>query len=483
MRFLLASILLLWLSPLPGRAGEACPPPSLSFYGAAGTIFGSCHLLDTGAGRFLLDCGLFQGEDEVAIDVEKRNRELLFDPAGIDAIFITHAHSDHLGRLPWLVKNGFSGPVYATEATVELARYMLEVYAWIFSRDGDPLYGQADIRPAALLLRSRRLGEWFPATQGLEARFLEAGHILGSAMLEVRWETAGEKYSLVYTGDLGNPIASLLRRAQDLPETDFLVLESTYGDRVHSDYARDMDLFHQILNDTLKAGGKVVIPSYVLGRTQKVLHAINGLVEDGLFPPGSSVYVDSVNANWISGLYRRHGELYDEETAAALAAGDLPLDFKGLREQRPRDPLLGAAVIIGPSGATTTGRILDHLSRYLPDPRSAVIFVGYQPEGGLGREILAGAESVRIGGARVPVRAKAYYLGSFSDHPDYKQILAWLRKGVLPKQVFLVHGQPESSRHLRGLLESELNIPAQVAEFGACVPLLKPSAGAVNSEQ
>lgn len=482
MRFLPAAILALALAPWPGRAGEACPPPSLSFYGAAGTIFGSCHLLDTGQGRYLLDCGLFQDEDRAELDVERRNRELLFDPAGIDAIFVTHAHSDHVGRLPWLVKNGFSGPVYATAATVELAQHMLEVYAWIFNLDGDPLYGPADIRPAMLLMNSRRLGEWFQGPKGLEARFLEAGHILGSAMLEVRWETAGEKYSLVYTGDLGNPTTSLLRRTRDLPETDFLVLESTYGDRLHSDYAQDMDLFHRVLEETLKAGGKVVIPAYVLGRTQKVLSVINGLVEDGLLRAAWPVYVDSVNANWVSGLYRRYGELYDAETAAALAGGDLPLDFKGLKEQRPQDPLLGAAVIIAPSGATTTGRILDHLARYLPDPRSAVIFVGYQPEGGLGRRILDGEKSVTIGGARVPVRAKAYYLGSFSDHPDYKQILAWLRKGALPQRAFVVHGQPESSRHLKDLLESELNIPAQVAEFGVCFPLRKPSAGAVSSK-
>ena len=470
---LLTPLLAILLCAGPSESSDPCPPPSILFCGAAGSIFGSCHLLDTGKEKVLLDCGLFQEEDLADLDVDQLNRELLFDPRAIDAVFITHAHADHVGKLPWLVKNGFSGPVYCTPVTAELSELMLELYAWIISQESG-LYGAEEVSRALRLISTRPEGSWFATPGGTRARFLETGHILGAAMVELRWELGEEEHSLVYTGDLGNPDSPLLRPGRPLPPVRVLVVESTYGDRLHSDYARDMDLFRNILNDTLSRGGKVLIPSYVLSRSQKVVYHINELVENGLIDVDFPVYVDSVYANKISAVYRRHPELYDAESQAAIREGDRPLSFRGLREYRPNEKIRGPAVIIAPSGATTTGKILDHLARYLADSRSAVIFVGYQPEGGLGRDILQGKGSVLVDGRRVPVRASSHYLGSFSGHPDYSQILDWLRAGARPGRAFVVHGQPSSAENLARLLREELNIPVQVPGYGECFSLDSP---------
>ncbi len=453
---------LLLAAPVSRASGGE--PPYLKFCGANGTIFGSCHYLFTGSATVLIDAGLFQDEDEAENDVDRQNRFLAFPPSSIDAIFVTHSHADHLGKIPYLVKNGFRGKIYCTEATAQLAREMLPLYAWILAKT-TPLYDQVHVASTLSLLAPRPYGQTGTGPGGLRFRFLEAGHILGSAMVEIDFTADGREYLLLFTGDLGNPYSPLLPLAETVAEADYVICESTYGNRLHGDFAEELNRFRDIINTAVKAQGKVLIPSYTLSRTQKILSFLNDMIEDKLFEQSFPVYVDSKYANTITDIYRRSSRLFDAETQAAIRQRDLPLSFPGLHEGKPPDPLPGPAVIIGPGGMGTTGNIRKHLAKYLPDRRSAVIFVGYQGEGSLGKILLEGAESVEIDGRRVPVGASSYYLGSFSDHADYLQMTAWLKKFRRLGKVFLVHGQPDALRYFRDYISAQTGIPVYVPSF------------------
>jgi metallo-beta-lactamase family protein len=450
------------------RAGGG-EPPYLKFCGANGTIFGSCHLLSTGKSTVLIDAGLFQEEDSQEgdfqnEDVNRQNRFLAFNPATIDAIFVTHAHADHIGKIPYLVKNGFRGKIYCTEATAQLAKEMLNLYAWILSKES-PLYDQVHVASTLSLLVPCQYGRVYTRPDGLEFRFLDAGHILGSAMVEIRFTEDDETHLLLFTGDIGNPYSPLLRPQETVEEADYVICESTYGNRAHGEIAEDLNRFRDIVNSSVKAGGKVLIPSYILSRTQKILFFLNDMIEGRLFDQGFDVYVDSKYADIVTRLYRQNSRLFDAETQAAMRMRDLPLSFPGLKESKPPDPLSGPAVIIAPGGMATTGNIRKHLVKYLPDPRSAVIFVGYQADGSLGKSLLDGAQTVEIDGRRVPVKASSYYLSSFSDHADYLQITAWLKKFRRLGTVFLVHGQPDALRDFKKHIEAQTGISTYVPHF------------------
>ncbi len=471
----IAAFLLFFSRPVLGRDSSA---PTITFFGAAGTIFGSCHLLDTGNEKVLLDCGNFQEEEGMtAEDAAALNREMPFSPSEIDAVFITHAHSDHIGKLPYLVKRGFDGPVYCTPATAELSKVMLKLYAWLNSM-GEGLYDESDAEKALARIRTCSEGTAGITGGGTVFTFLEAGHILGSAMVELRWRYRGRDFSLLFTGDLGNPDSPLLRPTSPLPRVDYLVTESTYGDRRHGNFASEIDTFRNVINETVSRGGIVLIPSYILSRTQKIIYFLNELIEGDNFDARFDVYVDSDYANRVSAVYRRYSSLYDDESAALIAARDWPLSFPGLKERKPGPKLRGPAVVIAPSGMASVGNITHHLVRELPDSRNSILLVGYQPEGTVGRQLLDGRTTVEIAGQKVPVRARSYYLGSFSGHPDYEQILAWMGAGERPGAVFVVHGQPGSSANLARLIRERLGVPALVPERGRTYLLTHPAGSA-----
>ncbi|MEA1929083.1 MAG: MBL fold metallo-hydrolase [Candidatus Auribacterota bacterium] len=461
--FLLISISFFVLL-LPGSGAEADPNPYLKFCGANGTIFGTCHLLYTGKSKVLLDCGLFQEEGYPKREVDRRNRFLPFSPREIDAIFVSHAHGDHIGRIPYLVRKGFSGKIYCTEATAEVAREMLRLLAWILSHDS-PLYNQTHVEATLKHLVPCRYNKTYTLKDGLRFRFLEAGHIIGSAMVYLDFQQGGDDYSVLFTGDIGNPASPLLRPQEVVRDVDYLICESTYGNRLHSNGAADMAKFKDIINDTTKNGGKVLIPCYVLARTQNVLYYINRMIREGAFECSFNVYVDSTYANKMTRIYRNNSNLFNDETQQEIRQKKKPLAFPALKSYTPKDRIRGPAVILAPSGMANVGSILTHLANYLPDPNSAVIFVGYQPEGMLGKQLLNGASYAKVGGKMVPVRAKSYYLSSFSGHADYKQIMKWLENFRRIREIFIVHGKPDSSRELAEYIESHTPFKAIVPKF------------------
>lgn len=438
--------------------------PYLKFCGANGTIFGTCHLLYTGKDSLLLDCGLFQDEGYPLREVDRRNRFLPFSPRDIDYIFVSHAHGDHLGRIPYMVRKGFSGKIYCTEATAEVAHEMLNLLNWILAQDS-PLYDQIHVDTTLKNIIPCRYNRIYTLPDGLRFRFLEAGHILGSAMIQIDFRHEENDYSLLFTGDIGNPAAPLLRPQATVEDVDYLICESTYGNRLHSNAAADMSKFRDIINDTINLGGKVVIPCYVLSRTQNILYSLNRMIREGAFDRPFNVYVDSIYANKMTQIYRNHYELFDEKTRREIREKEAPLSFPALKEYHTGERIRGPAVILAPSGMVNVGSVLNHLAEYLPDPNSAVIFVGYQPEGMLGSKILKGANSVKVDGKMVPVRAKSYYLSSFSGHADYKQIVDWLNNFKRIGEIFIVHGKPESSQALADYIGAHTPFKAIVPKF------------------
>lgn len=462
------SILILFISVtlvlIPSLNAETESSPYLKFCGANGTIFGTCHLLYTGKSKVLLDCGLFQDEGYPEREVERRNRFLPFSPRDIDYILLTHAHGDHLGRIPYLVRKGFSGKIYCTKATAEVGREMLRLLAWILSHDS-PLYNLNHVEATLKRLVPCDYNRTYSLPDGLRFRFLEAAHIIGSAMVYLDFQEGGDDYSLLFTGDIGNPTSPLLRPQEIVEDIDYLICESTYGNRLHSNGAADMAKFKDIINDTTKKGGKVLIPCYVLSRTQNILYYINKMIREGAFDRSFNVYVDSTYANKMTRIYRKNSNLFNEETLREIQQKKPPLSFPALKGYPPKDRINGPAIILAPSGMANVGSILTHLAAYLPDPNSAVIFVGYQPEGMLGRKLLDGARSVKVGGKMVQVRAKSYYLSSFSGHADYKQVIKWLENFKRIREIFIVHGKPESSRALAEYIESHTPFKAIVPKF------------------
>ncbi|MDP8215522.1 MAG: MBL fold metallo-hydrolase [Candidatus Euphemobacter frigidus] len=461
---ILSFIFLGVLSPLLFLNAAADNTPYLKFCGANGTIFGTCHLLYTGKSTILLDCGLFQEEGYPKREVDRRNRFLPFQPRDIDYILVTHAHGDHIGRIPYLVRKGFAGKIYCTEATAQVAREMLKLLAWILSHDS-PLYNQHHVEATLKRLVPCRYNRTYTLPDGLRFRFLEAGHIIGSAMIYLDFEQGGDDYSLLFTGDIGNPAAPLLRPQDIVEDVDYLICESTYGNRLHSNAADDMKKFAETINTAINRGGKVIIPCYVLARTQNILYFINKMIRDKKFDRSFNVYVDSIYANKMTRIYRKNSQLFNEETKKEIRQRKPPLSFPTLKEHKPEEKIIGPAVILAPSGMANVGSIRTHLTNYLPDPDSVVIFVGYQPEGMIGRKLLEGAKWMKIGEKTVPVRAKSYYLSSFSGHADYHQIITWLKNFQRIREIFIVHGQPDSSKYLAEYIEAHTLFKAMVPKF------------------
>jgi metallo-beta-lactamase family protein len=452
----------------------------LEFHGAASGVTGSHLVLDNDGFRIGIDAGLFQGGEG------KQNRSGFgHDPRSLEALLLTHAHIDHSGRVPLLVKQGFRGPIYSTPATVDLCEIMLKDSAHIMeeeakreSRNGGdrnegpsaPLFTEEDVVWALRRFKPVEYGRRVEMG-GLSVVFREAGHILGSAMPEI---SLG-KQKLILSGDLGRPGAPFLCDPEQIAEADWLVLESTYGDREHADRAdkagRGKRLLEIVL-DTVERGGNVVIPAFAVGRTQEILYELNPYAEAGKLK-GIKCFVDSPLAISATAIYQRHAECFDSETSELLRHGDDPLVFPGTRYTRSREDskainsVKEPHIVISANGMATGGRVLYHLAHNLERPESTILFVGYQAEGTLGRQLLSGAKTGRIMGREFDVRARIESLDEFSAHADRSEILEWLRGFKrFPAQVFLNHGELDATEALAQTIRQEFEADVVVAKTG-----------------
>jgi len=432
----------------------------LTFLGAAGEVTGSCYLVDTGEVKFLLECGMRQGgRHALAL-----NRRFAFAPRDIAFVLLSHAHIDHSGLLPRLVAQGFGGPVYATRATCELLGVMLPDSGHLQEKEaeregGEPLYTVAQALRSLKRLQAVDYDEELRPHAAVRCRFRDAGHILGSAILEI-W--LGTK-KLVFSGDLGQPGRPVVEDPTPIREADVLLVESTYGNRNHKTMAQTLDEFAFALNDTLASKkGNVVIPSFAVGRTQDILSIMGELQAAGRLPK-LDAYVDSPMASAATRITLRHAKLPKLDRVRFTESTEDSMKINSIRS---------GAVIISASGMCEGGRIKHHLRYNLPRKECAVVFVGFQAAGTLGRRIVDGAKRVRIYGEDVPVRAKLFTINGLSAHADRDALLAWLGKfRRAPRQTWVVHGEPLSAHALRDGIREQLGWRAEVPTEGQAVEL------------
>ena len=453
---------------------------NLSFHGAAETVTGSCHLLECCGVRILVDCGMFQGGRELH---EDNVAPFGFDPASIDYVLLTHAHLDHVGRLPLLVKRGFRGEVIATSATFELARLVILDSAHLQledarhhrrSRNGnrepadrEPLYSMLDALDAiGRFGRSAEYGKAIPIAAGVRAIFLDAGHILGSASILLEASEGGRDRSILFSGDIGNNGRPLLQAPQTPAAAEYVVMESTYGGRYHRPFAASVDEFFDAINSTLARGGNVLIPTFALERTQDILFFLHEGIAQARLPAALPVFLDSPMAISATEIFRRHPECYSSGMAGRFAAGADPLNVPGLRMTRETlesiaiNQIHGGAVIMAGAGMCTGGRIRHHLAGNLGNAAACVIFVGFAAQGTLARRIIDGARTVRILGEDVSVRARIHTINGFSAHADQRELMAWHSRIGGTKVTFLVHGEASAIGDLRSqLAPSRIEIP------------------------
>jgi metallo-beta-lactamase family protein len=448
----------------------------LTFLGAADTVTGSRFLLETGEAKLLVDCGLFQGFKKLR---ERNWSAFLAAPASIDAVVLTHAHLDHSGWLPALVREGFRGPIHATEGTRELAEILLRDSARLQEEEAEfanrhgfskhspalPLYGIADAERALARFRVERFGSPFELDGGIGTRFVPAGHLLGAASAVLQRDGR----TLVFSGDLGRD-DDFVMRAPQVPEfADTLVIESTYGDRRHASIDDALAQLAGVIRDTAARGGTVLIPSFAVGRAQSLLVALHRLRETGAIP-ALPVYLDSPMAIDATRLYRRFNgdHRLDDAECEAIYRGarfvNTPEESKRLAQVRV------PSILISASGMATGGRVLHHLKRLLPDPANHVVFAGFQAGGTRGAHLVGGAREVKIHGEWHPVNASVTQLDGFSAHADADELLDWMRRlHRLPQQVYVVHGEPDAADRLRHRIVEELGWRARVPEHGETV--------------
>jgi len=432
----------------------------LSFLGAAGEVTGSCYLVEAGGTRFLIECGMHQGGRRAAA----RNRRFAFDPRTLDFVLLSHAHVDHSGLIPRLVAKGFGGPVFATRATGELLGVMLPDAGHLQEREAEregsePLYTVAEAQRSLRRLQVLEYGERFRPHPSVRCVFRDAGHILGSAILEL-W---AEGTKLVFSGDLGQPGHPVVNDPATIREADALLVESTYGDRNHKSMPQTLDEFAYALNDTLASRkGNVVIPSFAVGRTQDLLAIMGELQRAGRLPK-LDAYVDSPMASAATRITLRHATLPRVDRVRFTETTEESMRINAIR---------AGAVIISASGMCEGGRIRYHLAHNLPRKECAVVFVGFQAAGTLGRRLVEGAKRVRIHGEDIPVRAKIFTINGLSAHADRDALLGWLGKfRRAPRQTWVVHGEPLAAHALRDAIRSRYRWRAEVPVEGQAVEL------------
>ncbi len=438
----------------------------ITFLGATRNVTGSCYLLETGKSRIVVECGLYQERD-----LRDRNwAPFGLDASSIDCMLLTHGHLDHCGRIPKLCNEGFKGRIFCTDITAEIAQIVLMDSAHIqeedvkykkkrHAREGRksphplvPLYTMADVEECAKQFEGVPYGERTKVTEDVTVEFMEAGHILGSAVIKVMVETPGGQKRILFSGDIGRDDTPILKDPEPISEADYVLIESTYGNRDHKDNSTINETLASLISETAARGGKVVIPSFSVERAQELLYRLYKLRKAKKIPM-LPVYLDSPMAINVTKVLRKHDEILDEESLAMVEGGEHPFDFKGLEctvtvdQSKAINESRQPAIIIAGSGMCTGGRIKHHLKNNIEDPKNLVLFVGYQAVGTLGRIILDGnKDAVRILGKERQVRAQVAKVNGFSAHADRNELLSWLMDlKKQPKRVFVVHGERESS--------------------------------------
>lgn len=449
----------------------------ISFHGADRAVTGSCHLLEVSGKRIMIDCGMFQGSRELS---EENAEDFGFDPKSIDLLLLTHAHLDHCGRIPLLVKRGFIGEIIATSATQELARVVLLDAAHLQEEEAErnlrrahrhgrdhvePLYDRLDaLNAIGQFGRAVGYGETIEIAPKVTATFYDAGHILGSASIRIE-QKGDKKRSVIFSGDIGNAGRPLLRKPQMPPKADVVVMETTYGDRNHKAIEPTIAELYQAITETLARGGNVVIPTFALERAQEILFTLREGVEQGYLPKNLPVFLDSPMAISATEIFRRHHECYDDAIREQFQGKRDPFALPGLRFTRETaesialNRLVGGAVIMAGSGMCTGGRVRHHLRHNLWRKDSSVVFVGYAASGTLARILIDGARTIRLFGEEIKVNAHLYTINGFSAHAGRDELLAW-HGALKPKHTILVHGEEKiMSRFAKALEKTEVTMP------------------------
>jgi len=449
----------------------------LTFWGAAGQVTGSMHLLETAGKRLLLDCGLNQGKRK---DSDQKNRHLPFPGSSIDEVVLSHAHIDHSGNLPTLVNNGFSGPIFTTPATIDLCRWMLLDTAHIQEKDAEflnkrlemrqkkglpnghvePLYVSADAEKTIPLFHAVPYHVPHVLAPNVNYIAYDAGHILGSSAIVIHDHSGPAHASLAFSGDVGRPNLPIIRDPEPMPPADYLIMESTYGGRFHKHSTHVVEKLADIVIRTAKRGGRIIVPAFAVGRTQQLVLLLHQLFNEKRIPT-IPIFVDSPLAINVTDVHREHPECFDEETRRYIEDGEDPFGFQRLQyireasESKKLNDLHGPFIVISASGMAEQGRILHHLRNGLEDPRNTVLITGFQAQDTLGRKLIEKWPEVLIFGEPVRVRATVASLDELSGHADQGELLEWI-KPMVPtlKRVFLVHGEAEQSATLAGLLRS-----------------------------
>ena len=466
----------------------------ITFLGATKMVTGSNFLVEAVGKKFLVDCGMYQGKAELEIE---NHKPFEYNPAEIDFMLLTHAHIDHSGRIPKLYNEGFKGPIYAHKATCDLCGIMLPDSGHIQEmesqwknkkriRKGEPevppLYTAEDAIRCLEIFNPIKYDDIIQVDENIYVRFNDAGHMLGSSIIEIWAKEDGKETKAVFTGDLGNNDIPLLASPTMIDNCDYLVMESTYGSRVHNKNEQKAELFLDIVSETIDNGGTVVIPSFAVGRTQEILYEINKIKEtrdDDEFRRKyktlmkAPVYVDSPLAISATEVFRQNTDLFDDEIKEKMERGDNPLEFPGLKftptadESRALNESKEPAIIISASGMCEVGRIKHHLKHNIWNPNSTVLFVGYQAPGTLGYRIVNGEKNVRIFGEDIAIKARIEYIEGYSGHADQDWLMNFIYSFISkPKHIFLVHGEEDSQEVLRDKILEQTGIGVSIPEYG-----------------
>ncbi len=476
----------------------------ITFMGAAKTVTGSCYIVETENARFAVDCGLHQGNAEI----EKRNRSIAdYNPKELDFILITHAHIDHTGLLPAAVRAGFDGPIYMTQPTRDLLEIMLLDSAHIQEMEAEwanrkrlrkgialvnPLYQQKDAIATTPLMRTVQYGEHFEPAEGVTVSYKDAGHILGSAFIEL-WSKEGEDTTkVVFSGDLGHKDQLIVRNPSIVEKADYLLMESTYGDRNHKDASNSLEELAEAIKWSYSHGEKVVIPAFAVERSQQLIYTLFILYKEGKLPKDMPVYLDSPLAIRATEIFRNHPEFFDLDTKELMENGENPLSLPNLKftldteSSRAINNTSGPAVIISASGMANAGRIKHHLRHNIWKKGASIVFVGYQGVGTPGRRVVNGAEDITIFGEKLKIEAKIFTINGFSGHAGQDEMIDWLQHFDSPSmKVILTHGEPRGQKVLSARIKQELGFNVHIADYreellltprGEMEPILKGKA-------
>lgn len=458
----------------------------ITFCGAARMVTGSCHLIETEQGKFIVDCGMFQGGKAIQ---RFNDDNFLFNPGEIDFMLLTHAHIDHSGLIPKLVKQGYKNPIYTTKATKELSQISLPDAGHIQEAEAEwrnrknqrkglpniiPLYTVEDAEFSLKNFASYEYDEEFEPLPGVKICFRDAGHIMGSALIEIWVTEKDETIKLVFSGDLGQKAQPIINDPTYVKDADYVVIESTYGNRLHEEGSNEdrISQLEKVVLQTIRTGGNLIIPAFAVGRTQDLLYHLKNLITSGKIPQ-IPIFIDSPMAVSVTQLYHDNLSYYDLETQQMIERGENPFEFESLHfvrtveESKNLNETAKRSIIISASGMCEAGRVLHHLKHNLWRPEAHILFVGYQAEGTLGRRLLEGAKLVKIMGEEVDVRAQIHNIDGFSAHADRNDLLDWLNHfEKAPRSLFVVHGEPNAQQELAAMVQRMWDIKPEIPTMG-----------------